>query len=288
MYSSELFYKAVRSARTANIENPHLESLAVLSYLLNKDKSYLYSHLSMEISPQVWEEFSAFIEKRIQRIPLAYITGKKEFMSLDFLVNEDVLIPRPETEILVEEVLNLLSMQKKEHPVILDMGTGCGNIALSLAYYHKKACVYATDISIKALKIAVKNKKNLNLEKRVHFINCSLFDCFNQKNFTGKVDILTSNPPYVKSGQLNTLSPELSYEPKEALDGGEDGLRYYPSLIKGAEFLLKKDGYLVMEIGHGQSDKIKNLLQCTKSFGDIVIKKDYSGIDRVIITRREK
>lgn len=287
MYLSKPFCDAVKLAKAANIENPHLEALIILSYLLDKDKSYIYSHPSVEVPPQVLEEFSSLIKKRVQRIPLAYLVGSKEFMSLKFLVNENVLIPRPETEILVEKTLELLSVRSNKHPIVLDVGTGCGNIALSLAHYNKKISVYATDISIKALKVALENRKNLKLERKVSFINCNLWDCFNNENCAGKIDILVSNPPYVRSEELGSLATELSYEPREALDGGRDGFYFYPLLIEGGDFLLKKGGYLVMEIGQGQSGEIKNLLQHQKNFGDIFVKKDYNGIDRVIIARRK-
>ena len=276
----------VQSIKSSEIENPHLDVLVILSHLLNKDKSYLYSNLSMELPSPVFGEFSKMIEKRTKHRPLAYIIGKKEFMSLNFVVNENVLIPRPETEILVEETLKLFSGEDNNPRVIIDVGTGCGNIALSLARYNRNINVYATDISSEAIKVAFENRKKLNMENSVSLINCNLWDCFTNKEWKGKVDALVSNPPYVRTEQLEDLALDLSYEPKQSLDGGEDGLYFYPLLAEGGEFLLKKGGYLIMEVGEGQAEAVKNILQDKKIFGEIVIKKDYSGIDRVIIARR--
>lgn len=277
----------VQSIKSSEIENPHLDVLVILSHLLNKDKSYLYSNLSMELPSPVFGEFSKMIEKRTKHRPLAYIIGKKEFMSLNFVVNENVLIPRPETEILAEETLKLFPGEDNNPRVIVDVGTGCGNIALSLARYNRNINVYATDISSEAIKVAFENRKRLNMENSVSFINCNLWDCFKNDEWKGKVDALVSNPPYVRTEQLKDLALDLSYEPKESLDGGEDGLYFYPLLAEGGEFLLRKGGYLIMEVGEGQAETVKNILQDKRNFGEIVIKKDYSGIDRVIIARRE-
>jgi release factor glutamine methyltransferase len=277
----------VQSIKASKIENPHLEALVILSHLLDTDKSYLYSNLSMELSPSVFGKFSSMIEKRAGYCPLAYLTGRKEFMSLNFLVNENVMIPRPETEILVEETLKLFPQEENNPRIIVDIGTGCGNIALSLAKYNKNSYVYATDISLEAVKVAFENRKRLKLENSVSLIDCNLWDCFDTKKWEGKVDVLVSNPPYIPSDQLDDLAPDLSYEPKEALDGGENGIYFYPFLVKGGEFLLRKGGYLVMEMGVGQREIVESIVQNEKVFEDLVIKKDYDDIDRVIIARRK-
>jgi len=277
----------VQSIKIPEIENPYLEVLVILSHLLDRDKSYLYSHLSMELPSPVWGEFSRVIEKRTKHRPLAYITGEKEFMSLNFVVNENVMIPRPETEILVEETLKLFSLKDNNPRVIVDMGTGCGNIALSLAKYNLNFHVYATDISLEAIKVAFENRKRLNMENSVSLINCNLWDCFKSKEWKGRVDALVSNPPYVRSDHLNDLALDLLYEPKSALDGGTDGLYFYPFLVEAGEYLLKKGGYLIMEVGEGQKEAVKNIVQDKGNFEEIVTKKDYSDIDRVIIARRK-
>ena len=287
MQLADVISWGVQSIKESEIENPHLDVLVILSHLLGKDKSYLYSHLSMELPSPVLEKFSSMIKKRAQHRPLAYIIGKKEFMSLDFLVNENVMIPRPETEILVEETLKLFPTDDNSPRIIVDVGTGCGNIALSLAKYNVNIYVYATDISSEAINVAFENRKRLNMENSVSFINCNLWDCFKDKKWEGKLDALVSNPPYVRSDQLNDLAPELSYEPKEALDGGDRWSLFVSLIVEGGEFLLKKGGYLIMEIGEGQAEAVKNIVQDKGNFEETFIKKDYSDIDRVIIARRK-
>ena len=286
MQLADIISWGIKSIEVSKIQTPNIDVFVLLSNLLNKDKSYLYSHPSMELESPVLEKFSSMIEQRARHYPLAYIIGKKEFMSLDFVVNEHVMIPRPETEILVEEALKLFPADDDSR-IIVDVGTGCGNIALSLAKYNKNIKVYATDFSSEAIDVASENRKKLNMGNSVSFINCNLWDYFKDKKWNGRVDALVSNPPYVRTEQLNDLAVELSYEPKIALDGGADGLRLYPLLAEGGEFLLKKGGYLIMEVGKGQAEAVSNIVQNTGSFEEIFIKKDYSGIDRVIIARRE-
>lgn len=286
MQLADVISWGVQSIKEAEIENPYLDVLVILSHLLGRDKSYLYSNFSMELPSLVLEKFSSMIKKRAQHRPLAYIIGKKEFMSLDFLVNENVMIPRPETEILVEETLKLFPTDDDSSHLIVDVGTGCGNIALSLAKYNVNIHVYATDIASEAINVASENRKRLNMEDSVSFINCNLWDCFKDKKWEGRLDAFVSNPPYVRTDRLNDLAPKLSYEPREALDGGVDGFCLYPLLVEGGEFLLKKGGHLIMEVGEGQVETVSNIMRDTESFEETFIKKDYSDIDRIIIARR--
>lgn len=277
----------IESIKAVGIQDAHVDILAFLSHVLVKEKSYIYSNLSMQCPDVVFKRFSSMVEERVRHYPSAYIMGKREFMSLNFMVNKNVLIPRPETEHLVEEVLALFPQADDSAYVGLDIGTGCGNIALSLAKYNRNFHIYATDISSEAIKVARENRKLLNLEKSVSFINCSLWDYFKNEKWKGKIDFLVSNPPYVRSVQLNDLAVDLSYEPQKALDGGADGLHFYEPLADAGKFLLKKGGYLIMEIGQGQGEFVKNILRNKKVFQDIIVKKDYSGIDRTIIAGRK-
>ncbi|MDD5454300.1 MAG: peptide chain release factor N(5)-glutamine methyltransferase [Candidatus Ratteibacteria bacterium] len=287
MLLEEVLSWGIQSIKSAGIEDAHIDVLAFLSDILTRDKSFIYSNLSMECSDFVLEKFFAMIKERSRHYPSAYIMGKKEFMSLNFMVNEKVLIPRPETEILVEEVLRFFPQADGNPRIALDIGTGCGNIALSLAEYNKNFRIYATDISSAAIELARKNAKLLNLEKSVSFINCDLWDCFKDKRWKGKIDILLSNPPYIGSEQLRDLAADLSFEPIDALDGGTDGLSFYGPLVDAGGFLLKKGGCLAMEIGQGQSEAVRNIIQNKKVFEDIIVKKDYSNIDRIIMARRK-
>ncbi len=277
----------IKSVKAAGIQDAHIDVLVFLSCLLSKEKSYIYSNLSSELSDFTFEKFMSMVEKRTGHYPSAYIIRQKEFMSSNFFVNESVLIPRPETEILVEEVLKLFFKIDDEPRIGLDIGTGCGNIALSLAKYNKNFHIYATDVSSKALEVARKNRKRMNLGKTVSFVECDLWAHFKNEKWKGQIDFLISNPPYIESGQLSNLDIDLSYEPKKALDGGADGLSFYEPLTNAGKFLLKKGGYLIMEIGQGQAEAVKGIVQSKKVFQDIIIKKDYSDIDRVIIARRK-
>ncbi|MFH1548844.1 MAG: peptide chain release factor N(5)-glutamine methyltransferase [Candidatus Omnitrophota bacterium] len=287
MQLSEALFWGVQSIKLSGIQDAHVDILAFLSHVLVKEKSYIYSNLSMQCPDVVFKKFSSMVEERVRHEPSAYIMGKREFMSLNFMVNKNVLIPRPETEHLVEETLTLFPQADGSAYVGLDIGTGCGNIALSLAKYNRNFHIYATDISSKAIKVARENRKLLNLEKSVSFINCNLWNYFKKEKWRGRINVLASNPPYVRSGQLNDFAVDLSYEPKKALDGGADGLSFYKPLADAGEFLLKKNGYLIMEIGQGQEESVKNILRNKKVFQDIIVKKDYSGIDRIIVARRK-
>lgn len=297
---------------SAGIENPYLESTVLLSYLLKKGRSYLYSHPSLQLSSFELEEFSNMIEKRAKHYPLAYIVGEKEFMSLPFMVNENVIVPRIETEILVEETLKLINSGQRtaesaqkgriknspliptcwtgrtHHSKLLDIGTGCGNIALSLAKYNRNLHVYAVDVSSSALDVAGENRRRLSLEDSVSLIICNLWDYFKHRRWKGQIDFIVTNPPYVCTNDLHRLAPEVLYEPEEALDGGKDGLTFYPPLIEAGEFLLKKGGYLLMEVGEGQAEKVRKKVEETESFEEVYLRRDYSGTERVVIARRKK
>jgi len=277
--------------KVAGIENYSLEAEVILAYLLGKGREFLYSHPEGGLSGDTYKCFQQLISRRIHYLPLAYITGYKEFMSLDFKVNKNVMIPRPETEILVEETLKLLEggelfSNQKRLPIILDIGTGCGNIALSLAKLAS-SFVYGADISEKALEVAKDNRKRLGLEDQVVLVQSDLWEYFRDRRWRRKMDVVVSNPPYVKTAELPVLSPEVSfYEPKEALDGGKDGLKFFPEIIEGGKFLLKKGGYLILEVGYGQARKVRKMIEDTPAFAEIKIKKDYGHFGRVIITRR--
>jgi len=227
-----------------------------------------------EIEEATYEVFQSVLEKRCNHIPYAYITGHQEFMKLDFKVNENVLIPRSDTEILVEEAIKLC--QDKSLDSILDVCTGSGCIAVSLAKYIKDANVTALDISKEALDIAKENAiiNNVNVE----FIESDLFE-----NIYSKFDIIVSNPPYIKKDVIDTLEREVkNNEPLIALDGGEDGLVFYRRIIECAKDYLEANGYLLLEIGFDQANDVKGLLE-RSNYKNIRVIKDYSGNDRLVV-----
>jgi release factor glutamine methyltransferase len=220
------------------------------------------------------ERYLELIEQRAGHIPLQYITGYQEFMGMEFEVNGDVLIPRQDTETLVEEVLKVC-----ENRSVLDMCTGSGCIIVSLAVLGRPKRAIGADISEKALAVAARNVKRQ--EATVELIRSDLFE-----GITGSYDILVSNPPYIPSGEISDLMPEVrDFEPAMALDGSEDGLLFYRRISEGAKHFLNPNGLLFYEIGHNQGEDVKLILQ-EESYTDIVIKKDLSGLDRVVSARR--
>lgn len=266
------------------VEDAVINAERIFTYLSGLSKTEIYLDTSREIDDCLWEEFSALIKKRASRYPLQYILGSTEFFGLNFRVSESVLIPRPETEILVEKSLSLLYSEKCENSIseILDLGTGSGNIAASIAKASPKALITATDISYDALLLARENALSLGVGKKNNFLVSDLFEAIGHKD---KFDLIISNPPYVPVSDLSGLAPELSHEPRIALDGKRDGLFYIEKIIQKSPRYLKKNGALVLEIGFGQAKAVKELFLSSK-FRDIEIEKDYRGIERVVILRR--
>lgn len=198
-------------------------------------------------------------------------------MKLNFTVNKNVLIPRQDTEILVQEAIDLC--KKNKCKTIFDLCTGSGAIAISISKAISNAEVYAGDISKDALEVAKYNNKNLNAN--VHFIETDMF-----KNINQKFDIIVSNPPYIKTDVINMLDKEVQKEPIIALDGGEDGLFFYKEIINNAYKYLKEDGYLCLEIGYDQREEVIDLIKKTNSYKDIYSKKDLAGLDRIIVCKK--
>ena len=226
--------------------NDEREARLLLAYAMEikPDEIVRYS----EVSDDVYKRFEDALNKRISGIPYAYITGHKEFMKLDFKVNENVLIPRPETEIIVEEAL------KTKAKKVLDLCTGSGCIAISIASYNSESCVTGADISECAINLAIENATINNV--KVKFIKSDLFE-----NIDDKYDLIVSNPPYIKTKVIDKLDTEVKKEPKIALDGGEDGLVFYNRIAKEARNYLNEDGCLIFEIGFDQGQDVKMILE---------------------------
>jgi len=270
-----------------NIPSPRLDAEVLLSYLLKKERIFLYLNWDSILKEHTLDIFRELVLKRSKHVPIAYLIGHKEFMSIDFEVNEKVLIPRPETEILIEATLSrMLSGQPNREWVAIDMGTGCGNIAVALAK-SQNVRIYASDISEDTLSISKKNAKKNKVEKSIRFLCGDLFKAFNGLNLGGKIDFIVSNPPYVSSADFEKLPIAIKqYEPRIALDGGVNGIDFYPELVKGAEEFLKPHGFLIMEIGYGQVEEVKELVSLSKTFLEPKIVMDYGGIERVVICTR--
>jgi len=279
----ELVHRTTDYLAKHNIPSPRLDAEVLLSHLLNKERIFLYLNWDSILNTHTLDVFRKLVLERSKHVPIAYLTGHKEFMSIDFEVNEKVLIPRPETETLVEATLKKVALQPNKEWIAIDMGTGCGNIAVALAK-NRNVRIYASDISEYALSISRKNAKKNKVEKSIKFFCGDLYEALNGLNLDGKIDFIISNPPYISSADFNKLPIDIKqYEPRIALDGGVNGIDFYPKLIKGAEGLLKPNGFLVMEIGYGQVEEIKKLVSLCRSFFKPEIVLDYGGIERVII-----
>jgi len=267
-----------------NIESAWLEAHILLGKVLEKERIYLISHDDEVISRQAFEEYISYINTRISGVPLQYITGKQEFMSLDFDVNPAVLIPRAETEILVDQVLNCISDLSENNTVrVLDIGTGSGCISICTAYYSKRAVITAIDISKDALQTAKQNANKHGILERIKFIESNLFEGISEQKF----DVIVSNPPYISTGTIMNLQTEVkNHEPMWALNGGDDGLDCIRRIIEEAHIYLESGGMLALEIGHDQAQRVASLIDKRAEYRNIRITKDYSGIDRVVIANK--
>lgn len=245
----------------------------LLKHLLNVSDSYILINNNEEIEKNVKEKFIKYIELLKCGTPLQYITNTQEFMNLNFYVDSNVLIPQPDTEILVEEVIKLCKEQNR----VLDLCTGSGAIGISIAKYTNST-VTMTDISKKALDIANKNARDNGVSEKCKFILSNMFE-----KVQDKFDIIVSNPPYIKTEIIKTLDKEVQNEPNIALDGGEDGLKFYKIIAENAYKYLKQKGILALEIGYDQKEEVINLLKHTNKYENIYSQKDLAGSNRVII-----
>lgn len=261
--------------------NPFLDVQLILSHLLKKDRIYLHAHRNDEVDEEVALQFYEMVQKRNEGYPLQYMTKSQDFMGLNFFVQEGVLVPRPDTEILVEKIINIFnnSDMKDKEINILDIGTGSGAIAVSLAYYLKNAKVTALDISDVAIETA-----NINIKKHeLSNIKTLKGDIFNYKFENLKYDIVVSNPPYIEKETIKSLPIEVSmYEPKLALDGGEDGLIYYRQIVEVFKLIKSENSILSVEIGCDQKDSVTNIFNESRLFSKVECDKDLGGRHRVI------
>ena len=263
--------------KSNDIDSPKLKARLLLQYVLKKTRQYLIVYDNEEVGKKEQWEYFVNIDKLTKGVPLQHITHTQEFMKMDFYVDENVLIPRPDTEILVEEVINIA--KKMDKPKILDLCTGSGAIAISIAKNVPNAEVYAIDISEKALNVASKNAQRL--ETKVKFIKSDLFK--NLKNM--KFDIIVSNPPYIKKEDIQYLSEDIKKEPQIALDGGYDGLDFYRKISKQAIDYFKFGSFLCFEIGYDQKEDVTEIIEKLEHYKGTYCKKDLCGNDRIIITQ---
>lgn len=272
MQYAKLYQIGKEQLQKAGITDAELDARLLLEFICHTDRNALYAHGDQEIEDEKMQEFLQLIEKRAVHIPLQHLTGEQNFMGLDFLVNEHVLIPRQDTEILVEEIMRDLHDGIR----ILDMCTGSGCILLSLLHYSNDCSGVGVDVSEDALAVARQNADRL-AEKQAVFIQSDLFE-----KVEGSFDLIVSNPPYIRSQEIAGLMPEVrEHEPHLALDGKDDGLHFYREIIKGAMPHLKRGGQLFFEIGYDQGEAVQALL-AANGYTEIAVVKDYAGLDRVV------
>ena len=261
-----------------NIEHPRINAENLLSHVLKCKRLDLYLAFDRPLKEDEIDDYRELIRRRGTAEPLQYIIGNVEFYGMTFKVNPSVLIPRPETELLIEKVLGFFD--KNEALKILDIGTGSGNIAISLSKHLPNAQLTAIDISEDAINIAKENSEINSINGQVKFHRLDFMNDNLQEN--NNFDLIVSNPPYVSLKDYKELSPELlNYEPKIALTDDNDGLNLYREISKKAKTLLKTGGKIFYEVGLGQSEEVKNLLK-ENNFNEIEVFKDYSNIDRVV------
>tara|TARA_B100000963_G_scaffold147281_1_gene128225 strand:- start:262 stop:1101 length:840 start_codon:yes stop_codon:yes gene_type:complete len=262
--------------RNNNIQSAQLDSEILMSEAIKKDKKFIILNSDEEIKKRELNYFDFLINERAKRKPVAYITKKKDFWKYEFFVNENVLIPRPDTEILIEQVLEITKNKSKLK--ILDIGIGSGCILLSILKEKKNSRGVGIDLSSKTLKISRFNSHKLRVGNRLRLYKSNI-DNFH----TGKYDLIISNPPYISKVKLKCLEKDINFEPRQALDGGFDGLSEIRKIIDKSSRLIKTKGFLILEIGFDQKIKVKRILQ-KKGFYIKKIVKDLSNNNRCIVS----
>ena len=274
----QIIEKGAIELKINGIEMPKTKARMLIQFILNKPRQYIIVNDQMNLEKKTEETYFKCIDMLKQGMPIEHITHQKEFMKLNFYVDENVLIPRQDTEILVEEVIDIAKKIKAKK--ILDLCTGSGAIAVSLAKYIDNCEITAIDISPKALEIAKLNAKNNEVENEITFIESDIFENLPLE----KYDIIVSNPPYIRKEIIKTLNKDVQREPKIALDGGDDGLDFYRKIIKEAYEYLKFKGYLCLEIGYDQKEDVIDLINQEDKYVNTYSKKDLFGNDRIVVT----
>jgi release factor glutamine methyltransferase len=280
---AEALKEAGERLRAASVPNDLLDAQTLLAEAIGKDRTYLIINFNEQLLEDLLEKFRAMVERRAAGEPLQYITGHQEFFGLDFEVTPDVLIPRPETELIVEETIRIVQQDRIARPVIVDIGAGSGAIAVTLARELGDARVIAGDISEAALRVARRNAARHGLEDRVDLVASDLLDAFTEE---GYADFILSNPPYVSEEEMASLQREVrDWEPRMALTNSNDGLSLYRRLLKDSPSRLKPGGYLICEMGYTQSGKISAMID-SEVWDSPRLLDDLQGIPRTIVLRK--
>lgn len=265
-----------------HLDSPRLDAELLLAHVLHKQRIYLYTDFDLIVEPSELSMYREYIKKRVSGVSTAAIIGEKEFMGLTFKVNEDVLIPRPDTETWLEKVIQY--HRNEQGLYVADLGTGSGAILLSFLYYCKEDTGVGVDISEKALAVAEENGKNLKMDDRVTWRRGDYLTALEEGEL---FDGILTNPPYIPTGDIRGLAEEVRHEPMNALNGGADGLTFYRKLAEGAAEHLKDGGFLAAEFGIHQAADVVNLLKETGKFDSFEVITDYGGIERAVYCRKK-
>lgn len=265
-----------------HLDSPRLDAELLLAHVLHKQRIYLYTDFDLIVEPSELSLYREYIKKRVSGVSTAAIIGEKEFMGLTFKVNEDVLIPRPDTETWLEKIIQY--HRNEQGLYVADLGTGSGAILLSFLYYCKEDTGVGVDISEKALEVAEENGKNLKMDDRVTWRRGDYLTALEEGEL---FDGILTNPPYIPTGDIRGLAEEVRHEPMNALDGGTDGLTFYRKLAEGAAEHLKDGGFLAAEFGIHQAADVVNLLKETGKFDSFEVITDYGGIERAVYCRKK-
>ncbi len=282
----ETINKATNLLSAAGISNARRDAEVLLAHIIWKDRVWLITHRDDVLGDQGRRDFDEAIRRRTKREPLQYLIGNQEFWGLEFTVTPDVLIPRPETELIIDAALAIVQ-DRNGRVSIIDLCTGSGCIAVSLAKELAAAHVIATDASERALAVARENARNHGVADRIRYLAGDLFVPLEELDIRGQIDIIVSNPPYVRAGDLPALQPEVKdYEPLMALVAGPEGTEIAAKISRIAHMYLKKNGALILEMGLGQATTLTRMIEATGAYGKPEILKDLAGIDRVIVARK--
>lgn len=276
MNIKELYNYGRDNLKQNGIEDYDLIAKIIVEHVCKIDKNTILVHENNEVDKERCFIYKESINQICNGKPMQYVINKQEFMGLNFYVDEDVLIPQPDTEIIVEEVIK---KYKDKECLLLDLCTGSGAIGISLAKYIDKSIVFASDISEKAIQIAKLNAEKNTVWKRMKFIESNMFENISEKYF----DAIVSNPPYIETDVIETLSIQVKNEPYMALDGGLDGLKFYRIIADEAWKHIKDDGKLFLEIGYNQKEMVENILKQSGKYCDIYSKKDLGDNDRIVV-----
>ena len=286
----EVLNRAAALFKEQRIRNPRLNAELLVAHTLNLSREGLYTHLQDPVGEREKEEAGQLVQRRLSGEPLQYIIGHQQFWSVDLQVDPRVLIPRPDTEVLVEQALEVLSkIDRGGVSTVLEIGTGSGAIAIVLASEVKGVFVVATDLSYEALRLARSNAERAGVRDRISFVTGDLFCPLRYlEEKEQPFDLIVSNPPYIVRSEIGKLEREVKeFEPAVALDGGEDGLDFHRKIVFGSPQYLRPGGWLVLEVGQSQAGEVCEMMERTDSFDSLERIRDLSGIERVVRGRRK-